>query len=472
VLKKGRAEGLGVYSKADGTYYRGQWKNGAMEGYGVLSLPSGGTYTGELRGGKANGIGRYINEAGEISEGGFVDGEREGLISTTLPNGRTYQSVWSNGQETEDSSRLRLAQSTAQVPGAPSEDLRIGVIVERSKRDGDFSYVARPNDTAISITPASDRLMSMWKDNGPIQLTDAEEAGGYEYGVFSLSRGQLRPLTLIFNVQNRSQNQLSITNTYLAIQSSTSDLQPAIQLKRGFLSFDCGGLGFQPSFTLENFGWGNGERGEIRFSFTNSDAGRSFVKRIGKIERSTQVDLESELKTSGLGVEALKAKSQVGFTCSTKAPAVCLQQLRATGLFGALAPQISLKDNGIFVTASGTLNYEWSDAKGGRNAQSSPFSVSLPLGHVKIEAECGEGGERDVVGARALQLRLDQTDYRLGASYSGSIPAGQSRQFRLTLAAPKSSQHHFKLVAQLEGGREVSSRQIDLLYYLPSWFPE
>jgi hypothetical protein len=47
------------------------------------------------------------------------------------------------------------------------------------------------------IQPDNPRLMSMWKGNGEIELKDDEEGQTSEYGVFSLNRGQLLPLTLL-----------------------------------------------------------------------------------------------------------------------------------------------------------------------------------------------------------------------------------------------------------------------------------
>ena len=125
---------------------------------------------------------------------------------------------------------------------------------------------------------------------------------------------------------------------------------------------------------------------------------------------------------------------------------------------------------GIYVSLNGTLDYNWRDSAGGSQIRSSPYNVLLPLGHIKIEAECGEGGERDVIAANPVEFRLDQSGYRLPISFQRNVPAGRTSQYAVTVKAAKSSQHAFKVVLQLADGREVSSRPIDLLYYLPSWF--
>lgn len=475
-MKDGRADGQGRYFDATGITYNGEWKNGSMDGLGTLMLPSGDEYVGQMRAGKANGTGRYIDVTGEIFEGRFVDGQRDGIGTTTLPNANSYRSTWVQGKETEDSRLLRLAQSTGlQSPGI-SDDVRIGVTVDRTRaRDGDLLYAASSAGPKLMIQPDNKRLMSMWKGGGEIQLLDSEE-GGQENGVFSLSRGELLPLTLVFEVQNRSAAPIAVAGAYLAVASSVSDLQPAIQLDRGLDACTLGSAEFQPTFKAENFGWGAAEHAATHFAFANPNtSGRprtlNVSKSLGNIVQTVEVDLAPELRAAGVNTGVLKAKSESGFVCTSKSPSACLQQIRATGVFGSITSQIGLQDTSIFVSAAGTLDYSWQDSKGAQHSASSPYNVKLPLGHIKIEAECGEGGERDVIAARALEFRLDQANYRLPVSFQRSIPAGRTSRFTVTVKAAKSSQHDFTVVLQLADGREISSRPINLLYYVPRWFP-
>jgi hypothetical protein len=471
-MKDGRAEGQGRYFDATGISYKGEWQNGSMDGFGTLMLPGGDEYIGQMRAGKANGTGRYVDVTGEIFEGHFVDGLRDGFGTTTLPNANSYRSKWVQGKETEDSRLLRLAQAGPQTPGL-SDDVRIGITVDRTKaRDGDLVYAASSNGPKLMIQPDNKRLMEMWKGGGEIQLLDDEE-GGDEYGVFSFSKGELLPLTLVFEVQNRSGKPIAVSGAYLAVEASVSDLQPAIQLNRDL--GQCGSAEYQPTFKAENFGWGAAQRAAMHFAFTNPNInGRpktlNVAKSLGNIVQAVDINLEAELHAAGVNTGGLKANSESGFTCTAKSPAVCLQQIKATGIFGSIAPQIGLKDTSIFVSAAGTLDYTWQDSKGAAQTASSPYNVRLPLGHIKIEAECGEGGEHDVIAAKPLAFKLDQSGYRLPVSFQRSVPAGQTSRFTVTVNATKSSQHDFTVVLQLADGREISSRPINLLYYLPSWF--
>jgi hypothetical protein len=473
-IQDGRADGHGSYFDVTGISYDGQWRNGLMEGAGTLKLSSGDEYIGQMRGGKAQGIGRYIDVSGEIFEGPFVEGQRHGVGTTTLPNANSYRSNWVHGKETQDSRVLRLAQLTGQPSSGGADDVRIAITIDRTKaRDGDLVYAASSAGPRMMVQPDGKRLMSMWKLGGEIQLLDDEE-GGEEYGVFSLNPGRLLPLTLVLEVQNRSAGPIAVSGAYLAVQSSLSDLQPAIQLNRAL--DQCESAEFHPRFRAENFGWGAAQGAALHFAFVNPNVSArpttfNIAKNLGNIAQAVNVDLEPELRAAGVNAGSLKARSKSGFRCASKSLPACFQEIKAAGIFGSIASQIGLKNNEMFVSALGTLDYNWQDSKGDHHTASSPYNVRLPLGHIVIEAECGEGGPRDVIAANPLEFRLDQSGYRIPVSFQRSIPAQQTSRFAVTVKAAKSSQHDFAVVLQLANGREIASRPISLLYYVPRWFP-
>jgi hypothetical protein len=274
-------------------------------------------------------------------------------------------------------------------------------------------------------------------------------------------------------VQNRSSAPIAVAGAYLAVDSSVSDLQPAVQLNRALAL--CGETPYKPTFRAENFGWGAAENAEMHFAFANPNVSAqpraNVAKKVGNIVRTTNIDVEPELRAAGVNTGALAAKSKSGFVCSGTSRAACLEQMKSTGIFGSIASQVGLKDeSSIFVALQGTLDYGWRDGKGAAQTRSSPYRLLLPLGHIKIEAECGEGGEREVVAAKPVQFRLDQEGYRLPISFQRSVPAGRTSQYAVTVTAAKSSLHEFKVVLQLADGREIPSRPVNLTYYLPSWF--
>jgi hypothetical protein len=475
-MKDGRAEGEGRYTDSTGISYAGSWRSGLMEGFGTLILPSGDEYVGQMRAGKANGRGRYIDITGEVFEGNFADGERDGSGTTTLPNANSYRSSWMRGKETADSRLLRLAQSAGQPTPGSADDIRIAITVDKSKaRDGDLVYVASGDGAQLAIQPDNKRLMDMWKGNDEIQLKEDEEGQPPQYGVLSVGKAQLLPLTLSLGVQNRSAQAVSVTGAYLAVDSSVSDLEPAIQLNRQLEV--CSFSPYKPSFQAENFGWSSAQDAAMHFVFANPNAsgrpgGSNVTKSIGAISRTAKINLEPELKAAGVNTGTLAAKSDNGFVCSKgmSAPA-CLQSIKSSGVFGSIASQVGLNETSIFVAVAGTLDYTWSDSHGAQQTRSSPYTIMLPLGHIKIEAECGEGGEPEVIAAKPLVFKLDQSNYRIPIAFQRSVPAGRTSQFTVTVNAPKSSEHNFTVVLQLADGREIASRPVNLTYYLPSWFP-
>lgn len=431
-MKDGRPEGEGAYFDRTGVSYKGGWKNALMDGFGTLTLPNGDEYSGQMRAGKAQGPGRYVDVTGEIFEGTFADGERAEIGTTTLPNGNSYRSSWIAGKETPGSRQLRLAQSGGQLMPGGADDIRIGITIDKSKaQEGDknLTYAALSNSARLVIQPDDNRLMAMWKGDGEIQLMEDEEGDPPQYGVFSLNKGQLLPLTLSLHVENLSAAPIQVTGAYLAVASSASDLEPAIQLNRALLV--CNDNPYKPSFSAENFGWGAAQGAVMHFSFVNPNASArprfDRTKNLGSIARAANIYLEPELRSSGVNTGALAAKSKSGFVCRQgTSPAECLQQIKSTGLFGSLGPAVGLTDTSIFVGVAGKLDYTWQDSKGAQHTRSSPYNVKLPLGHIKIEAECGEGGTPDVVAAKALRFKLDQSDYRLPISFQRSVPAGRT----------------------------------------------
>jgi hypothetical protein len=473
-MKDGRAEGEGRYFDRTGLSYRGGWKNGLMDGFGTLILPNSDEYIGPMRVGRANGTGRYIDATGETFEGKFVDGKREGIGTTTLPNRNSYRSSWVAGNETPGSRQLRLAQSGGQPLPGSADDIRIGITIDKSKaRDGDLTYAASSNDAQLLIRPDNERLMALWKGNGEIEIKD-DTGGSGEYGVLSLTKGQLLPLTLAFQVQNRSAVPLQVTGVYLAVQSSFSDLEPAIQINRQFAYASCAS-DYRPLFDLENFGWGAAENAAMHFSFVDpTDAHPSqktdIAKNIGTIGNKARMTFDSELKAAGVDIAALQKKSEEGFACKSKVTAECLQQIRSSGLFGRLSSVIQLDNPFVYVGLAGTLDYDWHDGAGAQHSRSSPFNLRMALAHTDIGMECGEGGERDPIAANPIEFKLDKSDYRLPISFQRSIPAGRTSQLTATVEAAKSSDHLFTLVLQLADGREVRSRPVSLLYFRPSWF--
>lgn len=476
-LRGGRAEGEGSYRDRAGLAYEGRWAAGLPEGAGRLTLGSGAEYTGRFRGGAAEGAGRFYDVDGEVFEGGFRGGLREGVGVTRLPNGGSYRSEWAGGEELPNSRTVRLAQLG---PGQTAQDdVRLGVSVDRVESKSTLQYATANTDAGLVIQPGGRRLMGLWKGNDDLQLTEPEEQSSDQgsYGVFAYAGQDLAPLTLVFEVQNRASAPVRITGAYLDVDASVTDLQPAIQLTGGS-SGECSSRprsSYDPRFELENWGWGPAERARLRFAFAPARANppsASFTtgKDVGSIVASARVNFEPELRAAGVRVDLLRQREQTGgLTCRSKGNAsACLAEIVATGVFGTLGRNVSLSGRDVGISVAGLLDYVWADGKGVETSRSSPFNARLLLGRTPVEAECGEGAEREKIAKRVLDFRLDQSRYRIPVAFERSIPAGRSARYTVDLKAAKSSEHDFRVVLQLSDGRRVTSRPIRLTYFTPN----
>lgn len=478
-MRNGRAHGAGAYLDRDGFNYEGHWRNGRLDGHGVLKLPGSGEYVGEFRVGLANGQGRYIEVTGEVFSGPFANGRRHGLGRTTLPNGRTYFSLWNEGRESERSRLVRLAQAGGVPEAAGADDIRIGVGVQKrlpadkevlDDRFQDMWYAATNVENAVRIAPASSRIMSMWKGQGPLQLSWKEEVEFPADGVLTLAKAQLVPLNLRIDAQNRSSNPLQVVGAYIDVKDSVTDAKPALQLRLGTIEGCHGTSPYSPKIHLENAGWGVAEHVRLRLNVGGA-TGKGGAKQIGDIEKTTMVDMEPELAAAGLDVESLR-RLKDGFPCKSGRGKPCLQEFRRATKIGQLDHYLALHDTTLVLNMPSALEYSWRDAKGEAHDWSHPFTLSLPLGFIRQEVECGEGGSPQIITAKTQKFRLDTEGYRIPLVFQTTLKPGQTVPLILPLEAEKSSLHRFAVVLQLSDGREIRSRPVELTYYRPKWFAE
>jgi hypothetical protein len=240
---------------------------------------------------------------------------------------------------------------------------------------------------------------------------------------------------------------------------------------------------------FENFGWGPAQKAQLRFSFvspeTQSPPGSYEVtKPLGVIDKLLTVNFESDLRTAGVDVGFLAGQAKTkGFKCDAGSLPQCLSKIGGRNVFGTLTDKISYPPSGgsqlgepnkseLVATMAGVLEYEWTDASGTAHPRSSPFRTFLWLGHIQTEMECGEGGVAELITHKPLQLQIDRADYRIPVPFQRAVPSGRVARYDLLIEAPRSSEHDFSIVLQLADGREIRSRPINLLYFLPSWYPK
>jgi hypothetical protein len=506
-MRDGKPNGLGRYVNRDNLVYDGSWRNGRFDGSGTLQLSSGEFYEGKFSRGRAIGFGKYIDITGEIFEGYFVDGLRQGTGKTTLPGGSIYQSTWKAGSEVPGSKRIRLAELGTSPSLMTVDDVRLGVTVETKPiRESlpaaeSLGYTGKPMDNKMVVKPDDAQLVSVWKDHGIIQSKVnalKDETGMYRQSLFGFDRNALYPPKLAFDFQNKSAAQIEIKSFYLDVATSETETQPALDLSVASERETCGhafstGKGakngnFAPYFAMNNFGWAAVEDATLRFDFvnpneTNSSPKPRFTKQVGTFQKRTKIDVADAIAQAGGNIDLLRKFGTDGFACDINSetsegdkarnPSQCLDKLKTSGAFGTLSQSISLDGIDVVTGLRGTLEYHYRDPSGKVVSTSSPLQISIAIGGLTKGPECGEGGPPQPIRNHPISLKLDQASYRIQLPVpTSAIAPGHSRQFTLAFSAPKSSHHDFQLVAVLTDGREIRSRPITLLYFVPSWYQQ
>ena len=97
-FKNGRSNGYGKFFALDGTCYKGTWLNDKQNGIGNEIYPDGSCYNGNFKDGKKNGSGKLIFKNKNIFEGNFLDNYINGEGAFYWKDGRIYIGKWNNNK--------------------------------------------------------------------------------------------------------------------------------------------------------------------------------------------------------------------------------------------------------------------------------------------------------------------------------------------------------------------------------------
>jgi hypothetical protein len=476
-LKDGRPDGTGSLRMRSGTSYVGDWLAGLMNGHGVLKLDNGDDYDGEFANGQIQGQGRYAGADGTVYAGEFKNGRRDGVGILTLADGRSYRTVWRDGTEVE---RTSLPAGTAGPP-SPVEparrDVTLRLTVDR-KQNEDFRlhdygityfvYDAQNVPGKMKIDLASKELEAQWKGNATLT--------GYERLLID-DVDQFAPVYLLADVTNSGARTTRVTAAYLDVSESRSDLQPYLYFTR--TAPICTETEYDPQVIFKNLGWGALRNATLRYSFVPKNQSNSndsnpnannpdFAVPLGDVDTSVAVSVDEGVRQSGVDIGKI---ATLNASCPTFAglPA-CLKRVEETGVLGKLAGHLSIADKAVYAKVDGRVDYEWSDADGASHARSSLISYKVPLFVFKVlerdVAECGGPSAVDH-GGRTLELTLDRRSYRIPVDWHAELAPRANARVGISLVAPKSSNHVFRLVIELSDGTKQTSREVDLSYFRP-----
>ncbi|RST86301.1 hypothetical protein EJC49_11410 [Aquibium carbonis] len=469
-MRDGRPNGEGRWERRSGESYEGFWRDGVLDGPGIHVDAAGNRYEGQFRHGKPDGKGRHLAVNGEIFDGDFAGGLRHGTGTTILPGGTRYVSTWAMGVETSkrpslladaDGGGLMRIQ-TSQDAAARTEftvtvDQRMNQLSETR-----YQHLMRAED--IAIYPLSVQVNAAWNGNGDI----SEDAL-----VFMAAAEDTSPVFLESRLATTDNSRVRLDGVQIEVAGSETYLKPMLSLQQHF-----GCVGFRPSFSFVNHGWGEVEdaRATIRFTGERSYEAdpppqpetRPFEVPVGGFDLGIDVSVRNALIEAGVDVTALETKR---FPCpSDDQLGICRGQVFNNVDFGEIAGLVFGEDM-IATRAVGELSYRWADVGGTRYDVTEPFSVDINLAQIEIDrsmAECGDafGLSPEALRYIEVELPLDQSNYAIDLPVRGNRNV-RDYTARLKMFAEKSSVHRFQTAARFEDGSVRRSKPVTLFYFRP-----
>jgi hypothetical protein len=327
---------------------------------------------------------------------------------------------------------------------------RVAAAKKQIGMDGEFpvyAYRLQPGPQALELRLDSPELLRRWKGDFPL---------GQETKATFEDPNQFLPVLLVLDVSNESGAPLQVTNAYLEMQSSRSDLQPFMALAAWQ----------QDSFDLRNYGWGRAENVRLDFGFGRERAvTEGFSLALGTLG-AVEV---TPVRAMAAVVPAVQRLLDEPPKCpSNRQVPACLARLQRAPGMGRVADIAYTRDDMVLTRLIGTLRYQWKDVDGRVQPREHPVNVELLV----FRFDTGEGAEMggaspEEGGFSPIMLQLDRQNYRLPLPYRPRLGPGQNQRFQLTLKAPKASSHQFRVVLESSDGRRVTTAPLDLQYFIP-----
>jgi hypothetical protein len=466
-MRDGRPYGKGRLEVRSGEVFDGDWVNGLLDGEGVHIDADGNRFEGGFSAGRPNGKGRYYARTGEIFEGSFVHGLRQGKGRTRLAGGTTYESEWDRGKEVDGRRPDALADAMvggllrAQDSGGDAGKVEIGVAVdERMTQQSDMQYQHLVRDEDIAIYPVDEGMNAAWNGTGPINA--------YSGSFDSIDWETEPPAFVEVDVGTGDGSRVKFSGLELQVQVSDAYRKPMLSLEG-----HRGCVGFRPTFTLKNNGWGDVKDASISIQFTgeNPDEGnasRTFTKSVGSFGNGSDVSMDDLIAQAGVDTQKLASER---FSCqSMESINVCRSQVFNSVGFGEIADFV-WGEQTLMTSVKGTLNYSWSDDYGNAYQAAEPFRADIQLAYIEVPdnlAECGDGfgGSPEALRYQDVDLPINQRDYVVELPMRGSKNLAHYVA-RLKMHSQMSSFHQFQVVAKFADGSERRSKAVSLFYYRP-----
>ena len=473
-LAEGRPHGQGRLERRDGEVFEGEWVEGLLHGQGMHLDAAGNRYQGAFENGRPHGHGRQAMADGSIYEGGFRNGLRDGEGTMRLPGGTVYGSRWQAGAETGGGRPDVMADAMvggllrAQSGGGDAGKIDLSVTVDqRITRLADMQYTHAVFDEHIEIYPTDPDMVGTWTGEKVIA------PGGYD-DTFGWLDWEDAPAFVQVDFKTQDGSRVRLDALELQVADSQIYRKPFLSVTSHW-----GCIGFRPTFSLVNNGWGPASNGRLSVEFFNRDdpeqATRTFELDIDDFDEGLDVSLRPLLEEAGVDTAALE---EGRFTCpSEEQLPQCRRELAGEVDFGEVAQLLSGKAD-VAVGVRGRLDYSWADDRGNVYDASEPVEAALQLAAIETEmmaAEYGDGWGEPPAALRYQEIRLPDDDQ----NYVIDLPVRGNKNLaayiaRLKIYAAHSSIHRFRAVARFADGSERQSKPVSLFYILPrgtSYFP-
>jgi hypothetical protein len=286
--------------------------------------------------------------------------------------------------------------------------------------------------------------------------------------VFDDRDWEYAPAFVEVGVKTTDGSRVKIDKLELKVMSSDAYRKPMLELSQ-----HVGCVGFRPSFSIKNFGWGEARDMKLNIKFTGQEpdgpASRTFTRSIGTFDEGVDVAIRDVLDEAGVDTAKLENNR---YSCpSMDSINVCRSQVFNDVGFGEIADYVWGEDK-LYTTATGTLDYNWADDAGNLYAASEPFriDVSIAIVETPLEAECGAGfgGSPEALRYQDIRFPIGQKDYAVDMPVRGNKSiSNYSARLKLQSEPAISSLHQFNVAASFADGSVKKSKPVSFFFLKP-----
>ena len=474
-LAEGRPHGQGRLERRSGEVLEGEWAAGRLHGKGVRIDADGTRTEAVFVAGRAEGPGRQTTPDGTIYEGGFRNGLRHGEATVRLPGGTAYASRWRAGVEISSARPNAMADAMvggllrAQGGGGDAGKVELSVSVDqRITRQADMQYEDAVFDDRIEIYPSDRAMVEAWLG----EATISPDSYGATFGFVDWEES---PAYLQVGLKTTDGSRVRLEALQLQVEDSQVYRKPFLSILE---HRSC--IGFRPTFSFVNNGWGPARNGRLTLEFFNPDdpgrTSRSFEVAIDDFDEGLDISLRPVLEEAGVDTVALERGR---FTCASEDDLPqCRQRVADSVGFGEIGSLLFGRAD-ISVGYRGSFAYSWADDRGNAYEESEPVEATLQLAAIETEivvAEHGDGWGDPPAALRYQEVRLpsDAQDYVVDLSVRGNRNVADLTA-RLKVYAAENSIHRFRAVARLADGSTRQTKPVELRYIFPrgqTFFPQ